>query len=93
MYAEEYSTQVTFFTNDGNVESFSIPHTPQEFYQQLQLAGDSQWFVLHLFDRSVVIRMEAIVKIEVTPAFAELQGEGTISEAQEVTFMTRAARR
>lgn len=93
MYAEEYATQVTFFMSDGNVESFSIPNTPQEFYQQLQLASDNKWFVVHLFDRSVVIHLKGVVKVEVIPAFSEIQGDGTISDAQEVTFMTRAARR
>ena len=39
MPSQDSTTQVTFHYVHGQSESFSITKTPQEFYQQLQIAS------------------------------------------------------
>ncbi|OAB59587.1 hypothetical protein AY600_03110 [Phormidium willei BDU 130791] len=93
MQSQYSETQITFHYENGGEESFSVPLTAQQVYQQLQLAIDSPLLTFHLYDRSVTIRFDRVLKVEVFPAFPEVQGDGVFSEAQVVTAMRRATRR
>ncbi|MBO9999952.1 MAG: hypothetical protein J7641_13315 [Cyanobacteria bacterium SID2] len=93
MQSQYTETQVTFSYENGHEESFSIPMTPQAVYQQLQLAMDSPLLTFHLLDRSVTIRFDRVLKVEIVPPFPEMQGDGIFPNAQIVTAMRRAARR
>lgn len=93
MQSQYTETQITFHYENGSEESFSLPLTSQEVYQQLQLAIESPLLTFHLYDRSVVIRFDRVLKVEVFPAFPEVQGDGVFPDAQVVTAMRRATRR
>ncbi|MDC0835414.1 hypothetical protein AY599_07460 [Leptolyngbya valderiana BDU 20041] len=93
MQSQYTETQLTFSYENGHEESFSVPMTPQEVYQQLQLAIEMPLLTFHLYDRSVTIRFDRVLKVEVFPPFPEMQGDGVFSNAQVVTAMRRAARR
>lgn len=93
MQAQYTETQLTFCYEDGHEESFSVPITPQEVYQQLQLAIESSLLTFHLYDRSVTIRFDRVLKVEISPPFPEVQGDGIFPDAQVVTAMRRATRR
>ncbi|MBD2039448.1 hypothetical protein [Microcoleus sp. FACHB-672] len=93
MPSQDSTTQVTFHYVHGQSESFSITKTPQEFYQQLQIASEQNWITLHLSDQSVVIRLDKVAKVEVKPPFPEIAGDGVFPDAKRVTALTRGAAR
>ena len=86
-------TQVTLYYVNGQTEIFSVPVTPQEFYQQLNRTERGGWIAMHLVDQTVAIAIDQIVKIEVKPPFPELAGNGLFTDAKRVTALTRGAAR
>lgn len=87
------TTQVTFHYTDGQSETFNVPLSPDQFYQQLDAAGSQNWLVLQLYDQSVTIRMQQLVKVEIKPAVPDLQGQGIFSNAERMTALKRGAMR
>jgi hypothetical protein len=85
-------TEVTFHYLSGERESFDIPITPEAFRQQLESLLSQPWLTLHLFDRTVFIRSDRIVKVEVKPPFPDIQGEGVFTDVQRVTALTHGAK-
>ncbi|MDY6938717.1 MAG: hypothetical protein SWY16_13715 [Cyanobacteriota bacterium] len=88
----EGGTEVNLHYINGDVESFNIQATGEEFYQQLQLASERKYLCFHLYDRSVVVNLDKIIKIEIHPPFYEVQGDGVFPTAERITAMLRAAR-
>jgi hypothetical protein len=89
MYTEESYTQVTFYYENGQVESFVIPMNPAEFQQQIAGLFKRPWLVFHLFDETVFIATSKIVKLEVKPPLLGIRGEGIYNDAQRVTALVR----
>ncbi|WP_071516005.1 hypothetical protein [Geitlerinema sp. PCC 9228] len=87
------TTQVTFHYTDTQAETFNVPISPDQFYQQLDAAASQNWLVLHLFDQSITIRMQHLVKVEIKPAIAELTGQGVFPNAERMTALKRGAMR
>lgn len=92
MQAENSFTEVTFYYVSGASESFDIPITPDAFQQQLQSLLNQPWLTLHLFDRTVLICIAQVMKVEVKPPIVEIQGEGVFADAQRVTALTHGAK-
>ncbi len=88
----ESGTEVSLHYLNGEVESFNIQKTGEEFYQQLQQASERQYLCFHLYDRSVVVNLDKVLKIEIHPPFYEIQGDGVFPTAERITAMLRAAR-
>lgn len=92
MQSVDTFTQVTFHYQNGERESFDIPITPQAFQQQLQGLLNQPWLTLQLFDSTVFICTAQVVKVEVKPPLAEIQGDGVFSDVQRVTPLTHGAK-
>lgn len=92
MQSQDSYTEVTFHYINGETEAFDIPITPEAFQQELQGLLDRPWLALHLFDKTVLICIAKVVKVEVKPPLSEIQGEGVFSDAQLVTALTHGAR-
>ena len=92
MPSVENFTQVTFHYINGETESFDLPVSPETFQQQLQSLLKQPWLTLHLFDSTVLICTERVMKLEVKPPLTEIQGEGVFADAQRVTPLTHGAR-
>ncbi|MEB3232667.1 MAG: hypothetical protein VKJ64_16785 [Leptolyngbyaceae bacterium] len=67
------ATELTFHYLDGRNESFTIyvptdqmEGTSHEPHPLRELMGQARW-VLHLADRTVVINMNAVIKVEIQP--------------------------
>jgi len=67
------ATQLTFHYLDGRNESFTIyvptdqlDGTSHEPHPLQELMGQARW-ILHLAERTVVINMNAVVKVEIHP--------------------------
>lgn len=88
------TTQATFHYTDGQAETFNIPLSPDQFYQQLDAVTSSQnWLILQLFDQTVTIRLQQLVKVEIKPVVPNLQGQGILPNAERMTALQRGARR
>jgi hypothetical protein len=92
MESENSFTEVTFHYVNGETESFDIPVTPEAFQQQLQGTLDQPWLTLHLFDRTVLICITHLIKVEVKPSIPEIQGQGVFSDVHRVTALTHGAK-
>jgi hypothetical protein len=90
--SEDSFIEVTFHYQNGQAEGFDIPVTPEAFQEQLQGLLEQPWLTLHLFDRTVLIRTAQVMKVEVKPPLAEIQGQGVFPDAQLVTALTHGAK-
>ncbi len=97
MHTQDSLTQLTFHFVNGQTESFNILQladdsmTPLELQQEIRHLLDKPWWILHLPDQTVCIKIANVVKVEVKPSVPELQGEGVFSNARRVTALTRTA--
>lgn len=82
-------TEVTFYFESGHSESYKLPLSPQEFQQKFQEMLSLPWLTFNLIDQTVVICTNKLIKIEIKPGLAELQGENIYS-AERVTSLQRA---
>ncbi|MGK7918538.1 MAG: hypothetical protein AB4080_00810 [Trichodesmium sp.] len=92
-YAQETTTQVTFYYIDGNTEIFSVPINAQEFQAQLQQLLQQSWMTFHLLDQTVCICTEKVMKIEIKPPINQMQGAGVFPNSQRITTLQRNAAR
>lgn len=92
MQSETSFTEIIFHYINGKTESFDIPVTPEAFQEQLQGLLNQSWLTLHLFDRSVLICIDKVVKVEVKPPISGIEGEGVFSDAHRVTALTHGAK-
>jgi hypothetical protein len=92
MQSETSFTEVTFHYINGGTEAFDIPVTPEAFQEQLQGLLNQPWLTLHLFDKSVLICIEKVVKVEVKPPISTIQANGVFSDVQRVTALTHGAK-
>ncbi len=88
-YAQETSTEVTFYYIDGNTETFSLPINAQQFQAQLQQLLKQPWITFHLIDQTVCICTEKVMKIEIKPPINQMQGEGVFANSQRITALQR----
>ena len=91
MQAKPEDTQVTFHYINGHAESFSVPIAAGEFYNQL--SANPKYITFHLFDQSVIVCLDKVVKIEVRQSFAEVQGSGIFPNSQRIMALQRGAMR
>ena len=87
MSSQDSFTEITFHYVNGETESFDLPITPEAFAQQLPDSLSQPWVALHLLDQTVLI-----LKVEVKPPIAEIQGLGVFSDAQRVTALSRGVK-
>lgn len=90
MQAETSSTQITFYYENGQTETLSVPLSPAQLGQQLPQMLSQTWLTFQLIDQTVMISTAKIIKVEVKPSL-QLQGEGTFSNAQRVSALQRGA--
>lgn len=89
-YAQNNSTQVTFYFEDGHSEAFNVPVVSATFGRELPELLAQPLLTFHLTDQTVVICTAKVIKIEIKPALNELQGGGIFPNCQRVTAMQRA---
>ncbi|MEM1170322.1 MAG: hypothetical protein AAGJ08_14900 [Cyanobacteria bacterium P01_H01_bin.35] len=88
-YAQENSTEVTFYYINGHTEIFSLPINAQQFQAQLQQLLKQPWITLHLTDQTVCICSDKVMKIEIKPPINQMQGEGVFANSQRITALQR----
>ena len=99
MHTKESLTELTFYYINGQTESFNILQeadnavTALELKQEIRHLLERNYWILHLPDQTICINIANVVKVEVKPALAELQGEGVFSNARRVTALSRTAMR
>ena len=85
------TTQVTFYYENGQAETLSLPISGTDFSQQLPQMLSQPWLTFHLIDQTVVISTAKLLKIEVKPSLVQLEGQGTYANVQRVTALQRGA--
>lgn len=90
-YAQNQGTQITFFYDNGQTESFNLPVEPNTFATQLAQLLSQPWMTLHLTDQTVMILTGKIVKFEIKPPLSTIQGDGVINDVERVTSLQRGA--
>ena len=91
MQTKPTATQLTFYYDNGQAETLSVPQPPSELAQQLQQMFNRPWLIFHLAEQTVMIATQKVIKLEIKPAAPELQGEGIFSNTQRVTALQRGA--
>lgn len=91
MQAESGGTQVSFYYENGQVETFALPMSATDLAQKLPQLLSRPWITLHLIDQTVVICMTKVSKVEVKPPLPQLQGEASLANCQRVTALQRGA--
>ncbi len=92
-YAQESTTQITFYYIEGHTESFSIPINSQEFQNTLPQLLQQTWITFHLTDQTVCICTDKVMKIEIKPPMNQMQGQGVFANSQRITALQRNAAR
>lgn len=97
MYTEPTYSELTFYYLDGRNETFSINSstqtsaaTQQGFQVQVRHILKKEWWILHLPEQSVFINVDNVVKVEMKPPLAQLQGEDVFMDADRITALSRA---
>lgn len=90
MHSQAEVTQATFHYDTGQSDSFMIPIAPEEFQKQINLLLERPWLILHLFDETVFICTNRIVKVEVKPSLSQMTGIGVFANCQRVTALNRS---
>ncbi|MEB3339082.1 MAG: hypothetical protein VKJ46_16540 [Leptolyngbyaceae bacterium] len=91
------SIQITFHYMNGQSESFSVSSpvdeagtlTQQDIQQEIRQFLKEDWWMLKLMDETVVIQASNVLKVEIKPPMASIQGHGVLSNAQRVTALNR----
>lgn len=87
-------TQLTFHFVNGQTDSFNVLQladesmTELEFQQQMRHLLDETWWVLHLPEQTVCIKMANVIKVEVKPCLPELQGAAVFPDVRRITSLT-----
>ena len=92
-YAQENSTELTFYYVEGHTETFNLSINSEQFQQELPNLLQQPWITFHLIDQTVCICMAKVMKIEIKPPINQLQGEGVFTNAQRITALQRNAAR
>ena len=90
MQAETSSTQITFYYENGQTETLSVPLSPAQLGQQLPQMLSQAWLTFQLLDQTVMISTAKIIKVEVKPTL-QLDGVAAFSNVQRVTALQRGA--
>jgi hypothetical protein len=85
------NTHLTFYYENGQTETLSIPIAASDLGQQLQQMLNQPWLTFNLAEQTVMISTQKVVKVEIKPALTQLQGEGVFSNTQRVTALQRGA--
>ncbi len=85
------STEVTFYYENGQSDSFKVPVPGPQFQEQLPQLLAQPWITFHLVDSTVIVCTTKIIKVELTPPIPEMQGQGVVNNAEKVTTMQRGA--
>lgn len=91
MQTKPTATQLTFYYENGQAETLSVPVAAGELGEQLQQMLNQPWLTFHLAEQTVMISTQKVIKLEIKPAIAQLQGEGIFSNTQRVTALQRGA--
>jgi len=95
MYSQSTPVQLTFHYINGEKESFNVyaPIENDGTQQTLQLEVrhllKKDWWIVHLPDQSIFINVDNVIKMEVKPPIAQLQGEDVFDNAERVTALNR----
>lgn len=86
--------QLTFYYLNGQTESFVVPdaledETRQDMRIEVRHILQKDWWILNLAEHTVMVNIANVVKVEVKPPLAQLQGEGIFSNAERVTALNR----
>jgi len=84
-------TQVTFHLQNGEQEAFSLPMTPEMFLKQFQISIEAPLLVFQLFDQTICIKTESIIKLDIEPPCSGVTGSFLFANAERVTAMTRGS--
>jgi hypothetical protein len=88
-------TQLTFHYVDGQTESFNVyaPIEDDGTYQTTQMEirhlFKKDWWILNLPEQTIFINLDNVLKVEMKPPIAQLQGEDVFSNAERVTALNR----
>ncbi len=91
MQTKTNTTQVTFYYENGQTETLSLPIAATDFSQQVSEMLSQPWLTFHLMDQTVIISTAKLLKIEVKPSLVQLEGEGIYPNAERVTALQRGA--
>lgn len=91
MQTKPTATQLTFYYENGQAETFSVPITADELGNQLQQMLNQPWLTFHLAEQTVMISTQKVIKVEIKPAASQLQGAGIYPNTQRVTALQRGA--
>ena len=92
-YAQESSTEVTFYYLNGHTETFNLSINAQQFQVQLQQLLKQPWITFHLIDQTVCVCTEKVMKIEIKPPLNQMQGELVFANSQRITPLQRNSAR
>lgn len=82
-------TQITLHYDNGQTESFNLPISPQEFQQQVNLLLERPWLTFLLYDQTIFVYTNKIIKIEVKPPL-QMHGVGVFQNTERVTALNRS---
>ena len=88
--------QVTFYYLNGQSEIFVVPflseaeETSQDSRMEFRHLLQKAWWVMQLEERTVMINMANVAKVEVTPPLPQQLGEGIFPNAERITALNRA---
>jgi hypothetical protein len=87
--------QITFYYLNGQSEIFVVPHVPdeeetnQDSRMEFRHLLQKEWWVMQLEERTVMINMANVAKVEVTPPLVQQRGEGIFLNAERITALNR----
>lgn len=86
-------TELTFYYDNGQVETFKVPVSPQTIQSQLNNMFTQPLLTFHLIDQTVIIYTGKIMKVEIKPALSGLSGEGIFNNSERIMALQRGAAR
>ncbi len=93
MQTQSNVTELTFYYDNGQAETFKVPVSPQTMQPQLKSMLTQPLLTFHLIDQTVIIYTAKIMKVEIKPALPELIGEGVFPNAERIMALQRGAAR
>ena len=89
---------LTFHYSNGThdilqVSTAELPENIQDMGQWLRYLMERPYWFFHVGDQTTVVRMEHVVKIDISPPLPTVQGPDTFNQAMRVTALTRGSRR
>ncbi|HIK27848.1 MAG: hypothetical protein N3E45_11885 [Oscillatoriaceae bacterium SKW80] len=86
-------TELTFYYDNGQAETFKVPVSPQTIQSQLKNIFTQPLLTFHLIDQTVIIYTGKIMKVEIKPVLSELTGEGVFTNSERIMALQRGAAR